>query len=376
MDVPSSISAAQGTAEKPCFDTLLSSEPLAFPFPSNEPRSAAARAKLRDNTIEETHHAEYSITLHRALEQVRQKHQGPWCLPRASAAPTRPPSKKRKLEEEDSSPKLPAEEPFQANNSGDIVNFHVPAVQEDGEVNRSYRVPPYSSFSLSDCSSSTSFLSSVRNQAQDASTRRHFDMILLDPPWPNRSVKRSHKTPGRSYQVTSTLDEVFQLIIGTDLDMLMAENCLIGIWITNKRAVRELVCGQDGIFAVWGVVLEEEWIWLKTTEQGEPVSGIDSLWRKPYEILLLGRKRPSTSFPLAEGVVKRRTIVSVPDLHSRKPCLKSLLEPMMPNPQNYRALEVFARHLISGWWSWGNECIKFNWSGYWRPQRDALSDRS
>lgn len=149
--------------------------------------------------------------------------------------------------------------------------------------------------------------------------------------------------------------------------MLMAETCLVGFWITNKSAVRELVVGSGGIFETWGIELEEEWIWLKTTMDGEPVSAIDSLWRKPYEILLLGRKRPSVS---EGGTVKRRTIIGVPDLHSRKPCLKILLEPLMSDPHEYRALEVFARHLVSGWWSWGNECLKFNWRGFWRPPID------
>ena len=58
--------------------------------------------------------------------------------------------------------------------------------------------------------------------------------------------------------------------------------------------------------------------------------------------------------------------MSVPDLHSRKPCLKELIETLLLDANHYRALEVFARHLVAGWWSWGDECLKFNWEGNWR----------
>lgn len=151
----------------------------------------------------------------------------------------------------------------------------------------------------------------------------------------------------------------------------------MGVWITNKPAVRELVLGEDGLFAHWGVEIAEEWIWLKTTIYGEPVTPLDALWRKPYEVLLLGRKRrkviaegtdPVPGFGKEGARPKRRVIIAVPDLHSRKPCLKELIEPLMPDPSNYRALEVFARHLVAGWWSWGDECIKFNWEACWREE--------
>lgn len=376
LDVPRSISAAQGTAAYPCSDTLLSSEPIACPFPSNEPKSAAARAKLLYNTVGVNFHVQYSTILHGALEQVRQYHQGAWCLPRPFTIDTRGRSRKRKADEDASSsldlvratsPKLPDGVSFYVSGSQPGEELHAKSTDSEGDE-IVYRVPPCSTFSLSDCSTSRSFLSSIRNQAQDESAKRHFDLVLLDPPWPNRSVKRSHKTPGSSYTTCTTLDDTFRLLMSTDLDMVMADDCLVGIWITNKPAVRELVCGDGGILDTWGLKLEEEWIWLKTTVNGEPLSAIDSLWRKPYEVLLLGRKRPSGLFAPSQSAVKRRTIISVPDLHSRKPCLKLLLEPMMSNVQSYRALEVFARHLVSGWWSWGNECIKFNESQHWHAQ--------
>ncbi|KAJ9627941.1 hypothetical protein H2203_003160 [Taxawa tesnikishii (nom. ined.)] len=189
----------------------------------------------------------------------------------------------------------------------------------------------------------------------------------MDPPWPNASVRRTKKSGNAPYQVVDSLWDLGNLVFETNLDMLLAEGGLVGIWITNKPAVRDFVLGEDGIFATWGVELEEEWLWVKTTRKGEPVTAIYSLWRKPYEVLLLGRKRKHGDYAgETTRDVTRRVIAGVPDLHSRKPCLKELIEPLMPDPSRYHALEVFARYLVSGWWSWGNEVLKFNYEGWWQ----------
>ena len=66
----------------------------------------------------------------------------------------------------------------------------------------------------------------------------------------------------------------------------------------------------------------------------------------------------------------RRVIASVPDFHSRKPCLKELIEPLMAERADYRALEVFARNLVAGWWSWGDECTKFNEESFWEASTE------
>jgi len=157
-----------------------------------------------------------------------------------------------------------------------------------------------------------------------------------------------------------------QLIVGMDLDTLIAPSGLVGMWITNKPAVRSLVLGSGGLFESLNVGLIEEWIWVKTTTDGQPVTALDGLWRKPYEVLLLARAPQNPLQVVTEATeIKRRVIVGVPDIHSRKPCLKSLIELYMPDRNNYKALEIFARHLVAGWWSWGNEVLKFNWQGYW-----------
>jgi N6-adenosine-specific RNA methylase IME4 len=142
---------------------------------------------------------------------------------------------------------------------------------------------------------------------------------------------------------------------------------LVAVWVTNKVAFRDLLLGEGGLFEQWGVQLVEEWVWLKVTSDGEPICALDSTWRKPYEILLIGRKPGKEREAEKGGEVKRRVILAVPDLHSRKPNLKSIFEQVMGRVEgDYEALEVFARNLTAGWWCWGNEVLKFQMSEHWK----------
>ena len=427
IDVPYSIAAAQGQDRSGSYH-LLSTPPLEATFPSNEPKSAAAKAKLHADTVKTGIYLTYGDALRKALDEIHVDYHGKWCLPRHFVEETANSSSKRKadtsldntntsLDHKDSLPEIrhgklsdrllngtgrnqneglvftmqyPREdrEPYEGNGSwetkqhffhndkGRSTTFSISCSNSSDAV--AFNIPPKTSFFLKDCADSRSFHACIRNQAQQDDTRKTFDLILLDPPWPNRSVKRTHQTPGSTYNTISTLWDVRNLLLDMDLDILMAEDCLVAKWITNKPAVRDLVLGENGIFECWGVELVEEWLWLKTTVHGEPVTPLDALWRKPYEILLLGRKRRGrvdiTNAP-TPAELPRRVIFSVPDLHSRKPCLKELIEPLMQDRDDYRALEVFTRHLVAGWWSWGNECIKFNWQGYWRgATKDEVED--
>ena len=179
-----------------------------------------------------------------------------------------------------------------------------------------------------------------------------FDFILLDPPWENRSVRHART---RTYHTAETQDDPFDNVIPA-LQSHVAQHGIIAVWITNKAAIRNHVL--QALSDNGGFELFEEWIWLKVTKKGDPVTSTDGLWRKPYEVLLLFTRKPT-----AVSVPRRRVMIAVPDFHSRKPCLKQLIEPLLPQP--YRALEVFARSLTSGWWSWGDECLKYQHATHW-----------
>ena len=423
IDIPRSISSAQGTQDQPCHDLLSSTKAQTEPYQTNEPKSAQARSKLVSNTVDVELHKVYAESLSDALIRVRKAHGGPWCLPRPFLETSTRANLKRKLDARDadalaSSSKATTATFQRTRHEDDIQDdflqrlskqafsivhgvestgdshpyqYHQPAnlntratfsVSEPGNCDASYTfyIPPGSSFVLGPCSEARTLHTYIRAQAQELDVPKKFDLLLLDPPWPNRSVKRTHKTAHSTYSTAQSLEEIYELLMGMDLDVLMADSCLVAIWITNKPAVRDLVLGDNGLFDCWGVELIEEWIWLKTTVSGKPVTPIDSVWRKPYEVLLLGRKNkqysvPSEETPEEHPQIPKKVVISVPDLHSRKPCLKELLEHYVPDRMNYRALEVFARHLVAGWWSWGDECIKFNGKQYWQNKRSLQKEK-
>ena len=250
------------------------------------------------------------------------------------------------------------------------LTLGVSSRMDDGSP--TYTLPPLSSFLLSTIGSmfikafSESAFTMLPRHSKSAGPGQ-FDFVLLDPPWENRSVRRS-----KQYQTMERRNGDIDPVIALEgiLGQHIAPNGLVGLWITNKASVREKAFR---LFESWDVTLEQEWVWLKVTTNGEPVTEVGGLWRKPYEVLLLGRKTSGDETDktmvdaVAEGnkTVNRKLIIAVPDLHSRKPSLKELIEPMMPDPRSYRALEIFARHLTAGWWAWGDECLRYNWTGYW-----------
>ncbi|EOA81794.1 hypothetical protein ACJQWK_05462 [Exserohilum turcicum] len=230
-----------------------------------------------------------------------------------------------------------------------------------------FTIPPRATLFLSDSTASDAFRRSFRQLTDEHALPRHFDLVLLDPPWPNRSAKRKG-----AYEQVGGMPYLRKMLLSMDIDTYLEQNALVGVWITNKASLRDHVLGPGGLFETWNVGLMEEWIWVKTTTKGEPMLDIDSAMRKPYEILLLGRAAPNSWTSMVHApTVKTRVIAAVPDIHSRKPCLKALLEPYLVDATDYSALEVFSRYLVSGWTSWGNEVLKYNWEGYWEPGPSA-----
>ncbi|RMD39880.1 hypothetical protein DV735_g5247, partial [Chaetothyriales sp. CBS 134920] len=131
------------------------------------------------------------------------------------------------------------------------------------------------------------------------------------------------------------------------VDKHLSADGVVAIWTANKPVDRVRV---EEKMQRHGLHLGEEWTWTKITSGGEPVTALDGLWRKPYETLLLFNRSSSTA-----GQRCRRFIFAVPDLHSRKPCLKQLFDQILP--AGYQALEIFARSVTAGWWSWGDEVL-------------------
>lgn len=196
-----------------------------------------------------------------------------------------------------------------------------------------------------------------------------FNLILLDPPWPNRSVRRSRHYQTQAYFDMDELSRFIRDILQVHLldtkfppeSAAQSKESIAAIWVTNAEKSRK--AAYDAI-ADAGLSVCEEWVWVKTTTNGESITPVVGLWRKPYEILIIG-KREEDTFPRGNSEVTRRVIAAVPDVHSRKPNLKELFESVFFGVCTYKALEVFARNLTAGWWAVGNEVLKFNEEEWW-----------
>ncbi|XP_029005110.1 N(6)-adenine-specific methyltransferase METTL4 [Betta splendens] len=207
-----------------------------------------------------------------------------------------------------------------------------------------YVIPAHASFLLSDFT-----------QIQPLVLyEKKFDLIVMDPPWQNKSVKRSRRY---SSLPSSQLKRL-------PIPLLASPSCLVVTWVTNRPSHRRFV--RDELYPHWGVQVVAEWFWVKVTKSGEFVFPLDSPHKKPYEVLVLGRCRPSAdnSTSSSEAPVEdQRLIVSVPSaLHSQKPPLAEVLKSYVG--AEAECLELFARSLQPGWTSWGNEVLKFQHVSY------------
>ncbi|MCJ1426434.1 hypothetical protein MMC29_004337 [Sticta canariensis] len=406
LDIPKSISlATQGTSTNNGRG-IYSAAPPQVPYSSTEPKSEKAKANvMRVMGSSKTTPVRFPATLlQNALAEVNKIYCGPWCLPRR-IAPFAPRSRgeKRKRKFNDAKtvenemismiePSIQISTTDSRRQGGRTRNplalskthvkhfpdigatahrlvhnpYSTPLLISIGPAAQTYSIPPQAAFYLANISeSSVSGFSTAAQSSLSTPTASaglgQFDFILLDPPWDNSSVKRT----GNYNTIRNSQDPMLALqdVLGKHL----APGGLVACWITNKEHARECALAA---FDSWGVDLVEEWAWLKTTVDGIPVTDVEGLWRKPYEILFFGRQvdfsdEHNDLTTASQRRVVKRIIIAVPDLHSRKPCLKELVESLMPMPAEYRALEVFARTLTAGWWSWGDEAIKYNWQGYW-----------
>ena len=406
LDIPNSISEAQGTPDEPCMDILFSLPPLEKPYPSIEPQSQKAMERVQAS-LDPRHLTQPTFPQHLLFEglvTIRAAGNLMFCSERKSAYWD--PSNKLLKSTEDRLPPNVEEDIQEPGVTGGLTDkgfvigpltkfqkpLRLPCL---GVTNKSkaltelanrvaynpfprstqlsildtaqeYKIPPLSTFMLSKVGpQEASILSSAAYkllpEPSMSAAPGQFDFIVLDPPWNNKSVRRS-KHYGTQRKVKDNPLDVLQAMLGQHI----APSGLVACWITNKPSARYDVLQA---FEAWSVELVEEWAWLKTTVHGDPVYHIDGIMRRPYEILLISRSID----PASDGFVhsefnkptEKRRIVGVPDNHSRKPSLKALIEPMMVNSSSYRALEVFARNLTAGWWSWGDEVLKYNWEGYW-----------
>ncbi|KAK4126155.1 MT-A70-domain-containing protein [Parathielavia appendiculata] len=338
------LTAANGDPRK--LRRLISADPPAAPFPTPEPKTGGPGPPAASPSAQVAE-LMTQAAVESALEEIRVSYNGPWCLPRIHSKPK--PSLKSGSRA--SSPAPEAESPGHPPTSS--LPEPAPTAVRDPSL---YHLPLNSHPLLGT-------ISSRRSTLLSCTPPDHFDLIILDPPWPNRSAKRKRSGAG-AYSPAPDLSSMHTLLRQIPVASRLAPGGLVAVWVTNAARFADLLTRpRGGLFAAeWNVELVGEWTWLKVTTQGEPVVGVGSGWRKPWERLLIARKRGGRAMQ-GGGLVPGKVIVSVPDVHSRKPNLRRLFEELLP--KQYEALEVFARNLTAGWWAWGDEVLLFQRRECW-----------
>ena len=364
LDIPRSIEEAQGGL----LARLISSSPMEHPYPGVEPKSEKASKSLGETSVDELllqKHLEFALLeADRGLGDDKA-----WCLPRITEEEccNAPSKRKRKRFDQVASPDT-------SHDYSSVLQDGGPEAQTvhllDQITNKIHYHNLHSSslaISVGDHHAQMPPKSTVL-QGEIALTldtfvavAPRFNCIIMDPPWPNRSARRK-----KSYGIAYGTSEIKNVLSLLPIQTHLADDGLVAVWVTNKPAFREMLLGEDGLFERWGVRFSEEWVWLKVTSRGDPICRLDSKWRKPYEILLVGRRFEGDRKGTV-GDIKRRVIIGVPDLHSRKPNLSCIVQQVIGKENGaYEALEIFARNLTAGWWAWGNEALKFQMTKYWR----------
>jgi len=352
LDIPSSISSPPGLR-------LCSSSPPKTRYVLPEPKDNS----LNQSSVESTDEIRTSIL--EALEHIYKNYSGPFLLPRITLEAGAKITGELDFHESvlllqnpgpSSSPEFlnlaPEQEPA-TEDVDDISDIYsAPVFSKSGAwrtltilhpaPRKHFYIPPNSSFLLSDFQTSIPAFTAISTHL------RKFHLVLLDPPWPNRSAARN-----KTYTTLNRFDiqqlqsiPLSQTLVPPD-SVSGIKGGLVGIWITNKPKFRTFVL--ESLFPRWGVELVGEWVWVKITSSGEPIFDMESRMRKPYEVLMFGRARESVGGDgvsrhavkerrpekgeaggcggggvgdAAMEVFPRKIILAVPDFHSRKPCIK------------------------------------------------------
>ncbi|KAL8466611.1 hypothetical protein ACS0TY_035601 [Phlomoides rotata] len=216
-------------------------------------------------------------------------------------------------------------------------------------LDHKYILPKKSCFYMSD-------LRQIHNLIPVESDRG-FNLIMIDPPWENSSAHQKQKyqtMPNRHFlslpvkQITHTC------------------GALVALWVTNREKLRKFV--EIELFPKWGVEYAATFYWLKVKADGLLISELDLFHHRPYECLLLGYSHGKMM--RLKRIPDNQVFISVPGDYSRKPPIGELLMDYVPGFKPARCIELFAREMIAGWTSWGNEPLHFQDSRYFLGSKD------
>jgi N6-adenosine-specific RNA methylase IME4 len=118
------------------------------------------------------------------------------------------------------------------------------------EPAQSFYIPAHSSFVMDTFPSASSTLSTYTLNTAP------FDLVIIDPPWHNKAVRRLKRKRDLSYTTGRNLASQLPPV-----GNWLGPGGIVGIWCTNNLKTMNQI--KTEVFKKWRVELVAEWIWLK-----------------------------------------------------------------------------------------------------------------
>jgi len=169
-----------------------------------------------------------------------------------------------------------------------------------------------------------------------------FKTILIDPPWSynNKSNRAAPDCSTHWDYPTMHINQIKSLPIKAIID----NQAHLYLWCTDSFKEAAYM-----VTRYWDFTPKMELVWVKTDKSGQKlVFGMGNYFRHSCEYVLFGVK----------GNLKTLThntpnvFFAARETHSKKPdVIYDIIEKNSPEPR----IELFARNIREGWYSWGNE---------------------
>lgn len=137
-----------------------------------------------------------------------------------------------------------------------------------------------------------------------------FDLIVMDPPWWNKYIRRINSVKQENgYKMMDN-----EAIKSLPIDQLLNDQGLLVIWCTNSPTHRHSI--EKDMLPHWGLTLVTVWHWVKVTTRREAICEFHpGTGKQPYELIFIAAREGVNT----ELIPKDHMLISVPSvIHSHK----------------------------------------------------------
>ncbi|KAH8247912.1 hypothetical protein KR038_011990 [Drosophila bunnanda] len=180
-----------------------------------------------------------------------------------------------------------------------------------------------------------------------------YDLIVLDPPWRNKYIRRL-KRAKQELGYAMLYNDQLSLI---PISQLTHPRSLVAIWCTNSAQHQTAL--EQQLLPSWNLRLLHKLRWYKLSSDHELIAPpqADVTQKQPYEVLYVTCHADAHE-GYGEEIRNTEMLLSVPSIvHSHKPPLLAWLREHL-DPKEPNCLELFARYLQPQCTSIGLEVLK------------------